>query len=45
MYNLRELRSKQALQLRSDVAVKAAAAAKQRAGLEKLVMGLEKKGL
>jgi hypothetical protein len=45
MGGLRELRSREALQLRSDAAVKAAAAAGQRATLEKLVAGLEREGV
>lgn len=45
MRDIRELRSKNALQFRSDVAVKAAVAAKNRADLEKIVHRLEKEGL
>ncbi len=44
MRDLRELRSKHALQMRSDAAVHASAAARQRAAVDKVVSGLAKDG-
>jgi len=44
MEDLRELRSKHALQLRSNVAVMSRAAALRQAEVEKLVFGLSKDG-
>lgn len=44
MQDLRELRSKHALQMRSELAVKAAAVAKQKSAVEKVVAGLAKDG-
>lgn len=44
MQDLRELRSKHALQMRSDAAVHASAAARQRAAVDKVVHGLSKDG-
>jgi DNA repair ATPase RecN len=45
MQDLRELRSKHALQMRSDLAIKASALAKQKASVDKIVAGLAKDGL
>ena len=44
MEDLRELRSKQALQLRSDAAVKALAATKQHTAVQQLVEKLGREG-
>ncbi len=44
MQDLRELRSKHALQMRSDLAIKSSALAKQKAAVDKAVAGLAKEG-
>lgn len=45
MQDLRELRSKHALQMRSDLAIKSSALAKQKAAVDKVVTRLAKEGL